>query len=176
MNNMTSPKKWYAIYTKPKWEKRVDQLLKNKDIESYCPLNKVCRQWSDRKKIVQEPLFISYVFVQLTEAMIHSIKEVDGVINLVYWLGKPAVIRDEEIQAIKEFLDTYENVQLEKAKISINDTVKIISGAFMDMEGRVVQVMNNTIKVILPSLGFAMVAPVTKVNVIKAKTGVSKIA
>jgi len=176
MNNMTSHKKWYAIYTKPKWEKRVDQLLKNKGIESYCPLNKVCRQWSDRKKIVLEPLFISYVFVQLTEAMFNSIKEVDGVINLVYWLGKPAVIRDEEIQAIKEFLDTYENVQLEKAKISINDTVKIISGAFMDMEGKVIQVMNNTIKVILPSLGFAMVAPVTKVNVIKAKTSVSKIA
>lgn len=173
---MSSPKKWYAIYTKPKWEKRVDLLLQNQGIESYCPLNKVCRQWSDRKKIVLEPLFISYVFVYMSETMCHSIKQVDGVINLVYWLGKPAIIRDEEIQAIKDFLDTYENVQLEKAKISVNDTVKIISGAFMDMEGRVVQVMNNTIKVILPSLGCAMVAPVTKVSIIKTKDKVSKIA
>ena len=173
---MTNPKRWYAIYTKPKWEKKVDQILKEKGLESYCPLNKVCRQWSDRKKIVLEPLFISYVFVHVSEVECQAIKQVDGVINLVYWLGKLAVIRDEEIQAIKEFLDTYENVQIEKAKININDTIKILSGAFMDMEGRVVQVMSNTIKVILPSLGFAMVAPVTKVSVIKTKSKVSKTA
>ena len=173
---MTNPKKWYAIYTKPKWEKKVDQLLKEKGLESYCPLNKVCRQWSDRKKIVLEPLFISYVFVHLTESECYSVKQVDGVINLVYWLRRPAVIRDEEIEAIKQFLNTYDNVQLEKAKVNIDDTVKILSGVFMDMEGKVVEILNKAIKVILPSLGFAMIAPVAKVSVITPQRKVSKIA
>ena len=88
-------------------------------------------------------------------------------VNLVYWLGSPAVIKDEEIEVIKQFLGTYENVQLEKAKICVNDSVRITSGPFMDMEGVVTEVLNHSIKVILPSLGYAMIAPVTKVRVIK---------
>jgi transcription antitermination factor NusG len=60
-------KKWFAIYTRPRWEKKVHKLLEEKGIECYCPLNKVHRKWSDRIKIVEEPLFKSYVFVKLTE-------------------------------------------------------------------------------------------------------------
>ena len=62
---MNEDKNWYAVYTKPRWEKKVAGLLERKGIESYCPLNKVQRQWSDRKKIVMEPLFQSYVFVHV---------------------------------------------------------------------------------------------------------------
>ena len=59
--------KWYAIYTRPRWEKKVDLLLKDQGLESYCPLNKVKRKWSDRIKLVEEPLFKSYVFVRTDE-------------------------------------------------------------------------------------------------------------
>ncbi len=59
-----SSKHWYAIYTKPRWEKKVHHLLSEKGLEAYCPLNKVTRKWSDRMKTVEEPLFKSYVFVQ----------------------------------------------------------------------------------------------------------------
>lgn len=173
---MNQPKKWHAVYTRPRWEKKVHKLLDEKGIESYCPLNKVCRQWSDRRKVVLEPLFTSYVFVHITSSDYLSIKQTNGVVNLVYWLGSPAVIRDEEIEAIKQFLGTYENVQLEKGKISVNDSVRITSGPFMDMEGVVVEVMNHSIKVILPSLGYAMIAPATKVRVIKEDKPSYKIA
>ncbi|HRX93358.1 MAG TPA: transcription termination/antitermination NusG family protein, partial [Chitinophagaceae bacterium] len=57
-------KRWLAVYTKPRWEKKVNKLFKEKGLESYCPLNKVRRKWSDRMKIVEEPLFKSYVFVK----------------------------------------------------------------------------------------------------------------
>ena len=60
-------KYWYAVYTRPRWEKKVASLLDDKDIVHYCPLNKVTRQWSDRKKVVMEPLFKGYIFVQVTE-------------------------------------------------------------------------------------------------------------
>ena len=59
LNNksMSTEKKWYAVYTRPKWEKKVAELLSRKRIENYCPLNKSIKQWSDRKKTIFEPLF-----------------------------------------------------------------------------------------------------------------------
>lgn len=173
---MSDQKKWYAVYTRPRWEKKVHHLLQKKSIESYCPLNKIYRQWSDRKKVVLEPLFFSYVFIHVCEAEMLSVKKTDGVINLVYWLGQPAVIRDKEIEAIREFLETYENVSLEKVKVSVDNTVKIIDGPFMDIEGVVVDVMHNSVKVVLPSLGYALIAPVTRIAVLKEKSQVSKTA
>lgn len=173
---MDSQKKWYAVYTKPRWEKKVHQLLQNQGIESYCPLNKVCRQWSDRKKMVLEPLFFSYVFIHVGESEFLPVKKTDGVINLVYWLGQPAVIRDEEIEAIRQFLETYENVSLEKVEVSVNNKVKIIDGPFMDMEGVVTDVLHNSVKVILPSLGYALIAPLTRIAVLKDKSLLSQSA
>src|SRR5688572_20945239 len=103
--------KWFAVYTKPRWEKKVVKLLVEKGIENYCPLNKVRRQWSDRIKLVEEPLFKSYVFVRVCEEDRTTVRMTDGVINFVYWNGKPAIIKDKEIQAIKLFLDEHENVE-----------------------------------------------------------------
>src|SRR5919206_3366358 len=105
---MNTEKKWYAIYTKPRWEKKVAELLTKKGIENYCPLNKVTRQWCDRKKTVHEPLFTSYVFVYVTQAEHLAVKQTNGFVTFVFWLGKPAVIRDEEIKTIKQFLSEYQ--------------------------------------------------------------------
>jgi transcription antitermination factor NusG len=101
---MDTNKKWYAVYTRPRWEKKVADLLVRKHIDNYCPLNKVVRQWADRKKLVLEPLFTSYVFVHTTPQEHLAIKQTDGILNFVFWLGQPAVIRDEEIDTIKLFL------------------------------------------------------------------------
>ena len=99
--------KWYAVYTKPRWEKKVAILLQQKGIESYCPLNKVRRRWSDRMKTLEEPLFKSYVFVQITEGDRTAVRMTDGVINFVYWNGKPAIIKEKEIATIRKFLDEF---------------------------------------------------------------------
>ena len=64
---MATEKKWYALYTKPRWEKKVYRLLSERGMEAYCPLNKVKKKWSDRIKLVEEPLFKSYVFVHTEE-------------------------------------------------------------------------------------------------------------
>src|SRR5687767_5047441 len=101
-------KKWYAVYTKPRREKKVDKLLNEKGMESYCPLQKIQRQWSDRKKIVEEPLFKSYVFVRISDEQQTELRMVNGVVNFVYWMGKPAIIKDKEIEIIKKFLNEYE--------------------------------------------------------------------
>jgi transcription antitermination factor NusG len=162
---MDKNKHWYAVYTRPRWEKKVADLLTKKRIENYCPLNKVVRQWADRKKTIFEPLFTSYVFVYATPQEHLAIKQTDGVLNFVFWLGQPAVIRTEEIDAVKQFLQEYHNVQLEKVAVSINDQVKISSGPLMSREGNVIEVKSKTVRVLLPSLGYAMVAEVDKSNV-----------
>ena len=162
---MNENKKWYAVYTRPRWEKKVAEILTRRKIETYCPINKIVRQWSDRKKVIDEPLFTSYVFARVSESDIAALKQANGVINLVYWLGKPAVIQDSEIEAIRNFLSEYINIKLQKTPVSVSDKIKVLSGPLMEMEGEVLSVKSRTVKVGLPSLGYLMFAEVETENV-----------
>lgn len=162
---MITTKKWYAVYTRPKWEKKVAQLLTARKIETYCPLNKVQKQWSDRKKLLEEPLFTSYVFVHVNPGEHGLVKQSDGVINFVHWLGSPAIIRDEEIDTIREFLEEYHNVKLEKAIVNVNDRIRITGGPLGGKEGDVIEIKNKTVKVYLPSLGYQLAAEIEKSNI-----------
>jgi transcription antitermination factor NusG len=158
--------KWYAIYTRARWERKVAEQLIKIDVENYCPLTKVVKQWSDRKKLVEEPLFKSYVFVKVEVRQQSLLRQIDGFVNFVYWLGKPAVIRDEEIDLIKRFLNEHINVRLEKAEVNVHDRIKFLNGPFMEMEARVITVNNRTIKALLPTLGCMMTAEKKNVEVI----------
>ncbi|HTI09316.1 MAG TPA: UpxY family transcription antiterminator [Puia sp.] len=162
---MNQLKNWYVVYTKPRWEKKVARQLEQKGIEHYCPLTRVQRQWSDRKKIVLEPLFSAYVFVRLEETEQTPVKQTDGVMNFVYWLKKPAVIRDEEIDTIKRFLNEYQIVKLEKSTVNVNDQIRVISGPLMERQGNVLEIRNKTVKVSLPTLGYNIVAEIEKTNI-----------
>lgn len=157
--------KWYAVYTKPRWEKKVAESLTKRKIENFCPVNTVLRQWSDRKKKVTEPLFTSYVFVRTDETQHIELKKTNGIINLVYWLSKPAVIKDREIEAIKDFLDEYKNIRLEKIDVNVNAMVRVLRGPLMEYEGNVVSINSNTVKIVLPSLGYLMSAEVERSNI-----------
>ena len=102
------------MYTRPRWEKKVATLLLAAGIENYCPINKVTRQWSDRKKVVHEPVFKGYVFVKVEETKKWDVKKIPGILNFVYWLGKPAKIREEEIDTIRRFLNEFSDVAVEQ--------------------------------------------------------------
>src|SRR5690606_40964625 len=92
---------WYALYTKPRNEKKVADGLAKLGIEVYCPMVIQVRQWSDRKKKVELPLIPSYVFVRLEEKERERVFEVPGIVRYLYWLGKPAVITDVEIKTLQ---------------------------------------------------------------------------
>jgi transcription antitermination factor NusG len=158
-------KNWYAVYTKLRCEKKVATLLQKKKIENYCPLNRVVNPWADRKKLVFEPLFKSFVFVRSTEEEMADIKKTSDVVNFVYWLGEPAVIKDIEIESMQHFLDQHSNVVLEKTVVNFNDMVRITSAPLMESDGNVVSVNSNKVKVSLPSLGYAISAEVKKSHV-----------
>jgi transcription antitermination factor NusG len=164
---MNKDKNWYAVYTRPRWEKRVADRLCEKNISTYCPLNRVIRQWHDRKKMILEPLFKSYVFVQIDLKDRLSVLQTLGIVNFVNWLGRPAVIRDDEIELIKRFLQEHKNVTIENDPLHINDTVRIVAGALISQEGRVVEVKRKTVKLVIPSLKVALCAEVDKTAVVK---------
>ena len=162
---MTENKKWFAVYTKPRWERKVAESLFKEDIIAYCPMNHVVKQWSDRRKWIYEPLFTSYVFVNVAPNEISRVKSFNGIINFVCWLGKPAIIKDEEIEIIKRFLNEYDNVNLEIAEVNVHDVVRITSGPLMQAEGSILSVGKKKVKVYLPTLGYSMVAELEKSNV-----------
>lgn len=155
---MNTDLRWYALYTRPRWEKKVADLLGSKHIENYCPLQKIERTWSDRKKIILEPLFKSYVLVRLAPKAHIPVLQTDGVLSFVTFQGKPAVIRDEEVDIVKQFLKDYEHIQVERIDLNVNDEVTIVGGPLMEQKGLVQEVNNRMVKVLLPSLGFALVA------------------
>lgn len=170
--NISSPRKWYAIYTRPRWEKKVNQLLQEKGFESYCPLNKVRRKWSDRYKLIEEPLFKSYVFVKANETERTSVRMTPGVINFVYGEGKPAVIREKEIQNIRRFLDEYENVMVkEMPSFKLHQRVRIAYGPLMDQEGEVIQMKNRQVSVAIDSLGYILIASIDRSKLTSAGLG-----
>jgi len=161
-------KKWLVVYTKPRWEKKVNTSLVNKGIEAYCPLNKVRRKWSDRMKTIEEPLFKSYVFVKVEDAGMTEVRFVDGVLNYVYWNGKPAVVREEEIIEIKKFMSEYEDVEVSSIELKPADAVVLNAGVMMGATGRVMRMMgNNTVEVRIDSLGFILTAKFDKKTVSK---------
>ena len=157
-------KNWYIVYTRCGSEKKVATLLEKKGIEAYCPLKKVNRHQIDRKRVLVEPLFSSYVFVKASEAEHQGIIETEGFINFVYWLSKPAIICNDEIDTIKKFLIEYDYVSIEKSEVAQNDKVRILNGPLVLWEGNVVEVMTDTVKILLPSLGYSLVAEIRKDN------------
>jgi transcription antitermination factor NusG len=162
-------RKWLAIYSRPRWEKKVNQLLLEKGIESYCPLNKVRRKWSDRMKVVEEPLFKSYVFVKVKDEDRTEVRMTPGVINFVYWEGQPAIIKEKEINAIRRFLNEYENVEVQPMDLRVHQRVKITMGPLMDHEGEVIGLQRKAVKVAIDSLGYVLVAYIDRTKLTSAR-------
>lgn len=159
MTTDVNEKKWYALYTKPRWEKKINAVLQKKGIDSWCPLQKVQRQWSDRKKIVEEPLFKSYVFVHIAEAERLRVLQTDGVLNFVYYLSKPAIIRNEEIDLIKSYLSQKDVTIAVQSIDSLEKDmrIRITQGVFMNQEGVVMRASGKRkVYVSLESLGQVM--------------------
>jgi transcription antitermination factor NusG len=102
MSKAGSEKKWYAVYVASRQEKKVLELLQEKGIIVFVPLIKTLRQWSDRKKMVELPLLKGYAFVcsKISEHL--EILHTRGVVCFVKSNGKLAVIRDEEIERLKQ--------------------------------------------------------------------------
>jgi len=143
---------WFVIYTKPRTEKKVAERLAQLGIEVYCPLVTTMKQWSDRKKKVQEPLLRSYVFVRLDEKQRDLVFQVSGVVRYVFWLGRPAVVRNQEIEALQESLQ-HTLTSFEVRAHKVGDIISIPTGPFQGKAGIIRQLSKNSLQLVLTELG-----------------------
>ena len=148
-------KKWFVLYTKPNQEIKVVDELVRLGIECYCPTIKVIKQYSDRKKKVLKPLMPSYVLVFIEEVNRNNVFSVYGIVRYLFWLGKPAVIRDSEVELMKRYLKgVYESVSL--TNFTKGQLYKISEGIFSGKTGKVIETNKNKIKLKLESLGIVV--------------------
>jgi transcription antitermination factor NusG len=110
-------------------------------------------------------LFKSYVFVHIREEQQIQVRAASGVVNFVYWLGKPAIVKDKEIELVRKFLDDYTEVQVIPLDLQVNSRITIQRGAFMNKRAKVIRLLNNKVQVIIESIGFTLLAIVDKSNV-----------
>lgn len=139
-------KEWFVFYTQFNHEKKVHDELLKQGFHSYLPLLKTIKQWSDRKKKTETPLFPCYNFVFCEKHEIHSIVKLNGIIKAVTFAGEYARISQNELDIIKQ-------IELHPNEVSILTTgyekgkkVKIQSGCFAGMQGEIITVNNKSEK------------------------------
>ena len=135
--------KWYAIYTKSRTEKKVAALLLREQIEVYLPLNKTLRQWSDRKKWVEEPLIRSYVFVKISEKEYYTVLNTPGALRYVTFGGKAAPIADWQIKALQHIVAGIDDYELSNEDFEKGNKIKITSGPMTGIFGEIIEIRGN---------------------------------
>jgi len=144
--------KWFVLYTKPQFEIKVAEALQKIGVRAYCPVYTQLKQYSDRKKKVIKPLLRSYVLVKIEDKDRDQVFEIPGVVRYVYWLGKPAIVREDEIVLMENNLSgIYESISVSTLEKGAAYTIP--EGPFKGLSGKVVHLDHNKMQLELPSLG-----------------------
>lgn len=155
-------KEWYAAYTKPRSEKKAAERLAKDGWEVYCPIKTEIRQWKDRKKKVEVPFFPSYVFVSMENYEKQRVEVLTdpALLNFVFWLQKPAVITDKEMQAVMAFFAKHGSQNIEVESIEVGTEMVLKEGLLTGYKGVVEKVSKNKVFLVIPSLGRRLVVNV----------------
>ena len=129
---------WYAVYTRPRFEKQVLKGLVDQGIEGYLPLIKTMRQWSDRKKMVEVPLFSSYVFVHINRSSYDQVLQTHGVVKYITFEGKAATIPSDQIDNLKIIIDSNEKVETTWESRRKGDQVIVTAGSLKGLKGELI--------------------------------------
>lgn len=122
-------RKWLVFYTKSRAEKKTLEYLQKFGFEAWLPMHKVVRQWSDRKKKLEVPLFNSYIFVKDIEANIQEIVKVPGISWNIRHNGKPAILRESERLTIQRFMESGLTIEIGSAEdLEKGDKVEVMDG------------------------------------------------
>lgn len=149
---------WYAVYTKPQSEKKVVAFLSKKKIENFCPHKRVITGYGNKRRMLYEPLFPTFVFVYISAVEMNEVRKTNDLLNFVYWLGQPAVIKTADIENIAHFNGLYYNIMVEKSPVNAAGTVRMVNEPGRMTNTGIISVKTSKVKLILPSLGFTMYA------------------
>ena len=132
--------KWYALYTRPRAEKQVYQRLVENQIETFLPLQKTYRMWSDRKKLVEKPLLSSYIFVKTKSKYFPDVFKVPGVVKFVTFEGHPASIPQNQIDNLRLLINSDEEIEISSEKFARGDNVEVVNGSLIGLTGELIRI------------------------------------
>jgi transcription antitermination factor NusG len=155
---MQVTRRWYAIYTAPRAEKKVSDRFQQAGIEHYLPLQQIMRQWSDRKKLVTEPVIRGYLFVHVSPLQFKQVIYTYGALHFVCEHHQPAPIPDEQIQRLKFMVEGAEApVEFTAEALKPGESVTVIRGPLQGLTGELVEVKGNYhVMIRLDKLGCAL--------------------
>ena len=155
--------RWYAIYTRPRAEKRTAERLVEAGIEVYLPLVKTMRVWSDRRKMVEKPLINSYLFVKVHESSLREVLGVEGACRYIAFEGKAAAIPEEQIMNLRLLVDSEADVEVTGERISKGDPVRVTHGSLRGLTGEIIKIGNrNRVVVRIESIEMNLVVTIKK--------------
>jgi len=131
--------KWYAIYTNPRAEKQVFSRLEETGVETYLPLQKTYRQWSDRRKLIEKPLLSSYVFVKVIPKDFPLVYKTPGVVKFVSFEGQPVPIPQKQIDNLRLLIDSNSKIEVTSEKFEKGDNVEVTTGSLRGLTGELIK-------------------------------------
>jgi transcription antitermination factor NusG len=147
---------WIVLKVKSNSERKVADTLERMKIEVYCPMTKETRFWSDRKKTVEVPIFKNHVFVKLEDKYRGIVFGVSGVERYLFWLGRLAIVREHEIETIKDWQNDESNTIETLYKLIPGNEITIAKGLLKNQEGIVQLVDNNNLSLLLKEIGYTV--------------------
>ena len=145
---------WHVIYTKPRAEKKVEERLNNFGIKAYCPVKQEVKQWSDRKKKILVPVLPSMILVKIDEKERNKVFGIPGVVRYMFWLGKHAVVRQDEVDSLKTLLTQNNIVSQDTVALKVGEIIHV--PGFEDKSGIIKKISNNQIWVVLKNIGYVI--------------------
>jgi transcriptional antiterminator RfaH len=135
-----SVEKWYAVYTRPRAEKLAYQRLVEAGIETFLPIQKTYRKWSDRKKLIEKPLLSSYIFVKTHKKCFPIVYNINGVVKFVSFEGQPVSIPQRQIDNLRLLINSDAEIEVTSEKFAPGDNVEVISGSLIGLTGELVKI------------------------------------
>ncbi|MCU0458690.1 MAG: UpxY family transcription antiterminator [Bacteroidales bacterium] len=160
LKELKKPEKaWYAVYTNSRAEKRVSDRINELDIETFLPLQKTLRQWSDRKKVIEKPLISSYVFVKIIPREYFEVRKIDGVVKFIMIQGKPVPIPEAQINNLRILCGSDAEVEVSADVYEKGDMVEVMVGSLTGLRGELIRVGRKhkvVIRIIQPGMNLTV--------------------
>ena len=150
--------KWYPVYTHPRAEKKACQALINKGVETYLPLHRQLKQWSDRKKWVEEPFIKSYLFVHINQHQQTEVLMTQGVSRFIYFSGKIASMPDRQIDELKLVMASPFDLEITEEDLQPGEKVMIKAGPLKGLKGEIISYRSQKqLALRLENLGYSII-------------------
>lgn len=160
---------WYALYTKSRAEKRALEQLESLNIEAYLPLRKSLKQWSDRKKWVEEPIIGSYIFVRICPKDYRQVFEANSIVAYVSYKGKACKIPDSDIEAMRLCIENNLDFGVENATIEKGQLITVTSGPLKGIKGEVVNIKGTRkLSLRISNIGYTLIIDLAEASIAKA--------